>query len=266
MMSDGPRPIVIAVHGLACARDDWTPLADRLGNRAGVVPLALPGHEGQPADPDCQTIPALADFVNTRRDQVRRGPQVLVGHSMGARIVLEAAARRPDGLAGVVMIDNSLQAAGDPDDAVAARRSLTDSERARRSDALFGGMFCGRPMPDLQRRVMADLAAMSPVALAAFGEAIVRWDAASAAERLRTLRVPMLVLQATTAEAGPARRPIGPDEDTQWTRLVRAQAGTRAAIVNLPGLGHFPHAEAPDRVARELSAFLLRALPETVAP
>ena len=67
--------------------------------------LDLPGHGGSGA--------ALASAVNVVRQQTGTRAAILVGHSMGCRVVTEAVLQSRAGVAGVVYVDGSLLG-GDP--------------------------------------------------------------------------------------------------------------------------------------------------------
>ncbi|XVJ70193.1 MAG: alpha/beta hydrolase [Rhizobacter sp.] len=89
-----PTPIcVVMLHGAAHNHSVWLSLAEVL-QRSGIAVMTpdLPGHGGCPG-PALADLPACADWVLNLA--ATRGPQrlVLVGHSMGALIALEAAAR-----------------------------------------------------------------------------------------------------------------------------------------------------------------------------
>lgn len=246
---------LVFVPGFACSASDWDGVIARTHGWAERIVLSLPGHDGVPADEGVCTIEALADLVNARRESLASPHHILVGHSMGARIVLEAAVRDPRRVRGVSAIDNSLQARGPVDAAIAALRALSDDERSARVVALFAGMFCGRPIGSFRQSAMDRLRRMDPATLARLSEAILRWDAERAGDRLCRVTSPLLILQSTTAEDGGTRRSIVPDEDTHWTRLVREEAGDCATIITLPALGHFPQVEAPDLIAQALADF-----------
>ena len=52
----------------------------------------------------------MAERVNDARRAAETPPAILVGHSMGCRVVLEAARRLPDAVEGLVLIEESLRA------------------------------------------------------------------------------------------------------------------------------------------------------------
>ena len=246
----------VFVHGLACSASDWDTLKASVLRPTEQITVSLPGHDARPFREEDFTIESLANVVNSARENLASPYHILVGHSMGARIVLEAAVQNPRRVAGVVLIDSSLQATGDADATIFQRRALSDIERAARTHALFAGMFCGAPMPAFAEALMSRIASIDPTLIYKFGEGIVRWDARFARDRISRVTAPLLVIQTTTAEQGSIRRSIRSDENTRWTDLLREQAGERAMIVNMVGMGHFPHVESPDRIAHALKVFI----------
>jgi pimeloyl-ACP methyl ester carboxylesterase len=84
---------VVMLHGAAHNHSVWQHLADGL-ERAGVAVMTpdLPGH-GECPGPALADVPACADWVLALAESQGWRRLVLVGHSMGALIALEAAAR-----------------------------------------------------------------------------------------------------------------------------------------------------------------------------
>lgn len=105
---DPTRPAVIFLHGAGFDRTTW-----RLQTRffahhgRGVLAVDFPAH-GWSAGPMLTSIAALADWTATVIDAAGLTQAALVGHSMGALVALDCAARYPDkvralGLCGVAV-------------------------------------------------------------------------------------------------------------------------------------------------------------------
>jgi len=85
-------PVYVLVHGIGMGRSVFADLARHLYD-GEVVAVDLPGYGEAPEPARVLTIERTADLVAAYlREHVDR-PAVLVGHSMGAQVVLEAAVR-----------------------------------------------------------------------------------------------------------------------------------------------------------------------------
>jgi pimeloyl-ACP methyl ester carboxylesterase len=69
----------------------------------GVLAVDLPGH-GRSAGPALASIEDLAEWLTAMLDAARVEQAAIVGHSMGALIALECAARRPDRVAKIALL------------------------------------------------------------------------------------------------------------------------------------------------------------------
>lgn len=95
----------VLLHGITANACVWDPVAERLAERYHVVAVDQRGH-GQSDAPASGY--AAADFVadiRTLVEDIGPDPAVLIGHSMGARNALAAAARHPGLVAACVAID-----------------------------------------------------------------------------------------------------------------------------------------------------------------
>src|SRR5215468_6073434 len=110
------EPTLIFVHGFACALDDWDPQVNALSPRFRCVALDLPGH-GASAKPTTVSIAALGSAVAQVKEQIAGRSTILVGHSMGCRVIVEALLRSPTGVSGLVFVDGSILG-GDPETGV----------------------------------------------------------------------------------------------------------------------------------------------------
>src|SRR5947209_4756305 len=113
LSGDGSSSLVF-VHGFACDHMDWTAQVKGLSERHRVVTCDLRGHGGTPGKPQDCSIETYGADVAELLEALQLAPAVLVGHSMGCRVVLEAARQRPGTVAGLVLIDGSFTGTGDP--------------------------------------------------------------------------------------------------------------------------------------------------------
>ena len=118
---DPKKPGLIFIHGAGMDHSVWSTLARYFANhgRAVLVP-DLPGHGGSEG-PLLGTIPAMADWVLALAHAAKLGTVALVGHSMGALIALEAAAKAPDRIAALALLGAAARMPVHPDLLAAAR-------------------------------------------------------------------------------------------------------------------------------------------------
>jgi pimeloyl-ACP methyl ester carboxylesterase len=91
----GDGPPALLVHGLAGHAGEWAETAAWLGETRHVFALDLRGHghsEPRPAD---VSPAALSDDVCFALEHIG-APALLLGHSLGGRVAIPAAAARPD--------------------------------------------------------------------------------------------------------------------------------------------------------------------------
>lgn len=97
-------PSFILLHGIGMGRHYWGTLTDSLGAHGRVYALDLPGFGDAPEPENPLTMAQAGDLIAelVRRERIER--PVLVGHSMGSQVAVEAAARHPDLFDSVVLI------------------------------------------------------------------------------------------------------------------------------------------------------------------
>jgi pimeloyl-ACP methyl ester carboxylesterase len=224
--------------------------------RQRVVACDLPGHGASPGDPArCAIKPYGADVIAVLR-ALDLPPAVLVGHSMGVRVVLQAYVDAPHRVAGLVLVDGSRLATGEPAAAAQAVRQQMQAigYRAFMHD-FFSGMFLPESDPTLKARIVARALALPDAIGAALFPRIAAWDAASAAAALAQVAVPLLVIQSTALNPQRIRVPLEPGDWSPWLALVR-QMAPAAQIAIVPNAGHYVMVEQPQVVNRRIAQFV----------
>ena len=101
---DGETTLLF-VHGWCCDRHVWDQQADRLAARYGVVCLDLAGHGESGQDRKKFTISAFAQDVVAVVNHLGLKRVVLIGHSMGGGVIVEAARHLGSVVIGLVGVD-----------------------------------------------------------------------------------------------------------------------------------------------------------------
>jgi pimeloyl-ACP methyl ester carboxylesterase len=234
----GGLPVVF-VHALGGSAEQWRAQLEHLRPERRALALELRGHGGSdPAAGGDYGIGAFADDVEAVADDLGLESLVLAGHSLGAAVAAEVAARRPGRVAGLLLVDPS-------GDQTRAPRAETEAFlRTLRADpgAEFGFYFRQLLIgaaPEVADRVLADLARVEPGTLLAAVESAAGH---SPAETLARYPGPKLALIT--------------DLNTLPTSLHRLVADLSA--LPFPGTSHWPMLDRPEEFNRALDEFLAR--------
>jgi pimeloyl-ACP methyl ester carboxylesterase len=250
-------PPLVFVHGVACAHDDWLEQLDFFRPRRRVVACDLRGHGASTGDPaNCDIETYGADVAALMR-ALDLPPAVLVGHSMGARVVLQASVAAPERVAGLVLVEGSRVGTGDPQAAEeSVRRQIQAVGYTAFLRGLFADMFLEGSDPALRERIVARaLEQPEAIGAALWPRFVGRWDAQSLDAALAQVAVPLLVIQSTYTNPQRVRVPLEPGASSPWLELIRRSV-PEAQIDVVAGAGHFVMLEQPQAVSRRLEEFL----------
>ena len=247
------EPSLIFVHGYACALEDWDRQLEALSNDFRCIALSLPGHGGV-ALPNTVSIEALAEAVNGAREQIGGGRVVLIGHSMGCRVVMEAYCQSPANVAGLVFVDGG-KIGGDLDQAIAW---MTDRIDRGGIDAMmaqsFDGMFFDNSDPEIRQHIVRRALSLDRAFRRELLLQIIRWDAGKNDDTLKQIAVPVLALQSTYFGPDLKLAALQPDITSPWLDLV-AGLVPQAETEIIPNVGHFTMIEAAPSVNAALARF-----------
>jgi pimeloyl-ACP methyl ester carboxylesterase len=98
-------PAVVFVHGWSCDRTYWRRQVDHFAGRFTVVTIDLAGHGESGTGRRTWTMPAFGDDVLAVATELDLPDLVLVGHSMGGDVIIEAARGLPRRVGGLVWVD-----------------------------------------------------------------------------------------------------------------------------------------------------------------
>ena len=244
-------PPIFFVHGFACSHEDWRFQIEHFEKTQEVIACDLRGHGQTPGRPQECSIEHYGGDVAALIMNLELKEAILVGHSMGCRVVLEAARLVPKRVSRVVLVDGSRNATGDPDAAEqSARATVEKMGYAAFAETLFRQMF-------LKPSAEADaIVARALESSAEFGPElwprVTRWDAGQMDAAFAAIQAPVLAIQSTTRNDKLQRTALKAGETSPWLDYVKAK-GARVEIV--PDTGHFTQLEAADEVNRLVADF-----------
>lgn len=252
------NPPLVFVHGVACAHDDWHAQVDHFCPRQRVVACDLRGHGASTGDPARCDIETYGADVAALLRALDLPPAVLVGHSMGARVVLQAYVDAPQRVAGLVLVEGSRVGTGDPQVAEeAVRQQIRAVGYPTFLRGVFADMFLEGSDPDVRERIVGRALALPEPIGAALIPRFIGWDARSLEAALAKVAVPLLVIQSTYTNPERVRAPLEPGASSPWLDLIR-QSVPAAQIEVVSGAGHFVMVEQPHAVNQRLETFVTR--------
>ncbi len=232
------EPTLVFVHGWSCHRLFWKEQIDRFQRVRRVVAIDLAGHGESEAGRTDWSMEAFGGDVVAVCDALKLERVVLIGHSMGGPVVLEAAERMGDRVVAIVGVD----AFGDVEKHLTPQQmedflAPMRADYAKACDAFVRKqLFPSGADPKLVDLVATSMFSRPPEVAIPAMEALLHYDQAANLERVK-VPVHCINTSATNVEAG-------------------LRHNSRFTVEMLEGVGHFPMLEVPERFARMLAAFV----------
>lgn len=239
-------PALVFVHGWSCDRRYWNRQLEHFAQEYQVVALDLAGHGESGLGRQAWTMPAFGKDVVAVVEKLRLKEAVLIGHSMGGDVIVEATRRMADRVRGLVWVD-TYRTLGTP----RTRREVEEFLGPFRVDFVATArkfvreMFIPSSDEALVDWVVADMSAAPPeVALPALEE-VITFDR-EILTGLRELKAPIFAIN-------PDYRPTD----------VAALQRYGVKVVPMSGVGHFLMMEDPETFNRLLGEVIEESVGST---
>ncbi|MFE1958240.1 alpha/beta fold hydrolase [Streptomyces sp. NPDC059479] len=249
---DGVPVPVVLLHALPLDSSMWRAQAGALGALGHTV-LAVDqrgfGRTPLGASAAPPSLDAVADDLADTLDRLGIDRAVLAGCSMGGYTAMAFLRRHPGRTSGLALF--STRAEADTPEAAARRRAFAgligdEATRDRVVEATTPALL-GATTRAVRPATTAEVLAVARAA----DPASVAWAQRAIATRPDSLDI----LRATDV---PALAVVGEEDELVAVEEVRAMADAlpRGRLVTLPGVGHLPPLEAPDRTVQLLAGLL----------
>jgi pimeloyl-ACP methyl ester carboxylesterase len=238
------EPALVLVHCWSCDRHLWDAVVPRLAKDRRVVTLDLAGHGESGRERKEWTIAAFGEDVRAVVDALGLRKVILVGHSMGGPVILEAARLLPGRVVALIPVDTGLnvEKTNSPEEVAGMIAQFEKDYRGTAESFTRQYMFTPKTDPALIERIVAKNASAPPEVAIPCLRAAFSYDARPA---LREVRVPA---HAVNADRFPT--------DVEANRRHFASYD----VTLMTGVGHYLMLEDPARFSELLAGAVSQLL------
>lgn len=236
-------PALVFVHGWGCDRGYWVNQVNHFADQYLVVSIDLAGHGASGLNREQWTIQAFGEDVEAVVKKLELENAVLVGHSMGGPINVEAAVRLPGKVIGLVGADNFQSFTWDiTDEQIEGYLAPFRENFAEAANKWVRTMFPATADSILVDKIAADLASGPPEVGIGILDNMLRLNQA---EAVKALDVPIIAINTDMWET-----------DLEGNREICPSF----EVMMMPGHGHFIHLEDPETFNALLSQAVTKLL------
>jgi pimeloyl-ACP methyl ester carboxylesterase len=225
-------PAIVLIHGWATDANYWNAQFDPLKAKYTVVAVDLAGHGASTKNRSDWSMANYGEDVATVARQLPNKQIILVGHSMGGTVALEAAPKIGDRVIGIIVVD-ALKSIGLPP---LPRAEIERKVAPFRTDFIgevrkyaTGSLFEKGADPVFVQKVAYDMSLEPPAVAVPSLQALLSMDFATV---LPNIHVPVLAINSDLGA-------------TDETRIRKSLPDFKAEII--PHTGHFLMMEVPDQ-------------------
>ena len=228
---------IVFVHCWTCNHEFWIPQIEYFSKKYRVVWLDLAGHGLSSSNRQEYTMPAFGEDVAAVVNEIDADNIILVGHSMGGPVAIEAAKLLGDKVIGVVGVDTFYTPFIDPKSETEVDvfvKPFKDDFKGR-SEQMVRSMFTSEVDPDLIRSIIKQMSvADQDMGISAMYE-IFRWNAKNVPSSLdKYSNILRNINGAPTGE----------------------EIALHESVVLIPGVGHFVAQVKPDEFSEALEKII----------
>ena len=201
------EPAVILVHGWSNTRSIWDAQVSHFSKKYRVIAVDLPGFGKSGNNRSEWTIASYGEDISTIIQQLNLKKVVLVGFSLGAPIVIEAANKMPNHVIGVVLVDDlqEVEMQIPPPMAHYLDSVMMDLINNPTKEKLVGGGFFKKNVDSAFHRVVSFLEGASHIGWRESLAGYIKWQNEHCTNSIKAVKAPIIAinsdLQPTNVEA-----------------------------------------------------------------
>ena len=231
--SESDEPALVLIHGWSCDSNYWREQVPALKSRYTVVTVDLAGHGGTDANRSDWSMERFGQDVASAVAPVPNRQLILVGHSMGGPVAIEAARLLKSRVIGIIGVD-TFKTIGAPLPSAAQLDSILKPFEANfighTRELVATHFFAPGADPQLAQKIAYDMSLSPPKVAIPAMRAVLSYDFAAP---LKEIAVPIVAINSDLGE------PVNE------LRIRKVLPKFRAVVI--PGAGHFLMMEDPAR-------------------
>jgi pimeloyl-ACP methyl ester carboxylesterase len=246
-------PALVFVHCWSCDRSYWREQVDEFAEKNTVVTIDLAGHGQSGQNRQEWTIPAFGADVAAVVNKLGLDSVILIGHSMGGMVIVEAARQLPGKVVGLIGID-CYNDVGDTYSSEEIEAYLAPFREDFKSATyqMIASMLPENADSALRHDIAENISSAPPdIALASY-LATVRYVYTDPIQLIAALRELNLPVRGINCDLFPLN-----DDSIK-------SAVPSFTVKVMPGVGHFLHLEDPDTFNRLLHETIAELTPASL--
>lgn len=224
------EPALIFVHGWCCNKSYWREQIPYFSKSYRIVLIDLGGHGESGLNRNSWTIEAFGDDVACVAKKLGPSKIVLIGHSMGGPVILEAATQLSNVL-GIIGVDTlgNIEYKASQEEIDKGMSNFRKDFKNTAINFITNNLFLPSSDPTLVEEISKDMASEPPeIGIDAF---LNTWKYHSAPSRFEELKLPIRIIKSSKS-------------------LINIRAGKRHApsfeVKSMENVGHFVMLEDPE--------------------
>jgi pimeloyl-ACP methyl ester carboxylesterase len=234
------EPALVFIHGWSCDSNYWREQLPAFEKKYTLVTVDLAGHGGTDGNRTEWSIARFGQDVATALSAVPNKQIILVGHSMGGPVAIEAARLLKGRVIGIIGVDTfkSIGApAPSPAQVDAALKPFEADFIGQTRTLVADHLFVKGANPQLAQKIAYDMSLSPPRVAVPSMRAVLEYDFT---EPLKDISVPIVAINSDLGE---------PVNEARVRKVL-----PKFRTVTLPGTGHFLMMEDPQRFNPALEA------------
>ncbi len=226
------EPALVFIHGWSADLSYWDKQFAHFTETHKVVALDLAGHGDSGTERKDWTVEAYSKDVEAVVKMLDLGSVILIGHSLGGLVMIEAACRIPERIKGLIGVDTLVDfEMSIPQDEIDGWLEAFRSDFVQSTEGYVRSLFPQNADPDLVARVVADMVAAPPIVGIGTLQGFFDYHNNRLRQAALQIKVPLICINSDM-------HPTEAETNRQYIPSFKVKI--------MPGVGHFPMVEDPE--------------------